>query len=105
MSEMVFTVNNLLDMLGKLVVDKVADISDGVQIKCGDEINIVIFEENGLPVIKFGSPAVQIYISKMGPMRLLNAVRPTLESITITDKSFKISVDNAPDIEVSRELV
>lgn len=105
MSVTVSIVNKLIDIFTKLVVDKVADISDGVQIKCGDEINLVISEENGNPVIKFGSPAVQVYISKMGPMRLLNAVRPTLQSITVTDNSFKISVDNAPDIEVSRELV
>jgi hypothetical protein len=38
-------------------------------------------------------------------MRLINAVRPTVQSITITPKSFKISVDNAPDMEVARELV
>lgn len=105
MSEMASTVNKIIDIFTELVTHKVAEISDGVQIKCGDEINLTISEENGNPVIKFGSPAVQVYISKMGPMRLLNAVRPTLQSITITDKSFKISVDNAPDIEVSRGLV
>lgn len=102
---MASTVNKIIDIFTELVTHKVAEISDGVQIKCGDEINLTISEENGNPVIKFGSPAVQVYISKMGPMRLLNAVRPTLQSITITDKSFKISVDNAPDIEVSRGLV
>lgn len=95
----------LIDLFEELVKNKTVEVSDGVNIKCGDEINLVIFEENGNPVIKFGSPAVQVHISKMGPLRLLNAVRPTIESITITDKSFKISVDNAPDMEVSRELV
>lgn len=95
----------LIDLFEELVNNKTVEVSDGVNIKCGDEINLVISSENGNPVIKFGSPAVQVYISKMGPMRLLNAVRPTIQSITITDKSFKISVDNAPDMEVARELV
>lgn len=95
----------LIDLFEELVKNKTVEVSDGVNIKCGDEINLVISSENGNPVIKFGSPAVQVYISKMGPMRLLNAVRPTIQSITITDKSFKISVDNAPDMEVARELV
>ena len=95
----------LIDLFEELVKNKTVEVSDGVNIKCGDEINLVISSENGNPVIKFGSPAVQVYITKMGPMRLLNAVRPTIQSITITDKSFKISVDNAPDMEVARELV
>ena len=95
----------LIDLFEELVKNKTVEVSDGVNIKCGDEINLVISSENGNAVIKFGSPAVQVYISKMGPMRLLNAVRPTIQSITITDKSFKISVDNAPDMEVARELV
>jgi hypothetical protein len=97
--------NKLIDIFTELVNNKVAELSDGVQIKCGDEINLVISSEGGNPVIKFGSPAVQVFITKMGPMRLLNAVRPTLKSITITDESFKISVDNAPDMEVARGLV
>lgn len=95
----------LIDLFEELVKNKTVEVSDGVNIKCGDEINLVISSENGNPVIKFGSPAVQVFITKMGPMRLLNAVRPTIQSITITDKSFKISVDNAPDMEVARELV
>ena len=94
-----------IDLFEQLIKNKTVEVSDGVNIKCGDEINLVICSEDGNPVIKFGSPAVQVFITKMGPMRLLNAVRPTIKSITITDKSFKISVDNAPDIEVSRELV
>jgi hypothetical protein len=96
---------NLIDLFEELVKNKTVEVSDGVNIKCGDEINLVISSEDGDPVIKFGSPAVQVFITKMGPMRLLNVVRPTLKSITITDKSFKISVDNAPDMEVARELV
>ena len=95
----------LIDLFEELVKNKTVEVSDGVNIKCGDEINLVISSEDGNPVLKFGSPAVQVFITKMGPMRLLNAVRPTLKSITITDKSFKISVDNAPDMEVARELV
>ncbi len=95
----------LIDLFEELIKNKTVEVSDGVNIKCGDEINLVISSEDGNPVIKFGSPAVQVFITKMGPMRLLNAVRPTLKSITITDKSFKISVDNAPDMEVARELV
>lgn len=95
----------LIDLFEELVKNKTVEVSDGVNIKCSDEINLTIFTKDDQVIIKFGSPAVQVYISKMGPLRLLNAVRPTLESITITDKSFKISVDNAPDMEVSRELV
>lgn len=95
----------LLPLLEELVKNRSVEIADGVEARCGDEINLKIVSENGNVVIKFGSPAVQVFISKMGPLRLLNAVRPTLESITITDNSFKISVDNAPDMEVKRELV
>jgi hypothetical protein len=96
---------NLIDLFEQLVKNKTVEVSDGVNVKCGDEINLTISSHNDEVVIKFGSPAVQVFISKMGPLRLLNAVRPTIESITITDKSFKVSVDNAPDMEVKRELV
>jgi len=95
----------LIDLFEELVKNKTVEVSDGVNIRCGDEINLVVSSHNDEVVIRFGSPAVQVFISKMGPLRLLNAVRPTIESITITDKSFKISVDNAPDMEVKRELV
>ncbi len=95
----------LIDLFEELIKNKTVEVSDGVNIKCSDEINLTISSHNDEVVIKFGSPAVQVFITKMGPMRLLNAVRPTIQSITITDKSFKISVDNAPDMEVARELV
>ncbi len=94
-----------VSVLEKLIKNRFVEISDGVELKCGEEINISIFSKNDEIVIKFGSPAVQVHVTKMGPMRLLNLVRPTVKSVTITEKSYKISVDNAPDIEVARESI
>lgn len=91
-----------LPLFEKLVKEKSVEVSPGILLKCGSEINLRIFEENNSVVIKFQSPVVQVFISKMGPLKLLNVVRPTVEYITITDKAFIIKIDNGPDIEVDR---
>lgn len=92
-----------LPMFEKLIKNKSVEVSSGVELRCGSEVNLKIFEEDDNVIIKFGSPAVQVFVTKMGPLKLLNAVRPTVERITITNKSFIIKIDNGPDIEVSRE--
>jgi len=94
-----------VSILEKLIKDRSVEISDGVQLKCGEEINVSIFAKGDEVVMKFGSPAVQIYVTRMGVLRLLNIIRPTLEFLTISKKSYKISVDNGPDIEVARESI
>lgn len=93
---------NYINLFEQLVKNREVEVSDGVTLKCGEEINLSILKDKGNVVIKFGSPAVQVHVSKMGPINLINVIRPTVESITITEKSFKISVDNAPDMEISR---
>lgn len=93
---------NYVSMLETLVKERSVEISDGIELKCGEEINISIFEKGDEVVIKFGSPVVQVHVTKMGPVRLLNIVRPTVESVTITERSYKISIDNGPDMEVAR---
>lgn len=94
---------DLVGMFETLVKNKELSLSDGVVIKCGNEINLSIYNsENGV-VIDVGSPSVHVSISKLGPAKLLNWLRPTIESITITPLSYKISLDNAPDIEIKRD--
>lgn len=94
-----------VSLLETLVKDRSVEIADGIQLKCGEEINVSIFAKDDEVVIKFGSPAVQVHVTRMGPLRLLNIVRPTVKSLTIAKKSYRISVDNAPDIEVARESI
>ncbi len=95
----VITVSSLEELSKK----REFEISPGVELKCGEEINLSIFQRGSNTVIKFGSPAVHVHVSKMGPLNLVNALRPTVEEIVITDKTYKIVLDNAPDIEVNRE--
>jgi len=90
-------------LVENLANKKEVEVAPGVMLKCGEEINLSIFSRDGHMVIKFGSPAVRVYISKMGPMNLINALRPTIQEIVVTDKTYKIVLDNAPDIEVARE--
>jgi hypothetical protein len=96
---------NYLGMLEDLIKTKSVQVSDGIVLKCADEINLSIFKHASMDavVIKFHSPSVKVEISKMGPLNLINVLRPTVESITISKRSYKISIDNAPDIEVSRD--
>jgi hypothetical protein len=68
----------------------------------GSEINIKIYEEDGYVVIKFGSPPIQIRVSKIGPKKLINVLRPTLEEIHMHKDRFTIMSDNCPDIEMER---
>lgn len=91
-----------LKLLESLVKDKQAQVSDGVTLKCGSEINLSIFSRDDSVVIKFGPPSVKVEVSKMGAFNLLNTLRPTLQEIVITSKSYKIVVDNAPDMEIKR---
>lgn len=90
-------------LVENLTKNREVEVAPGVVLKCGEEINLSIFSRDGHMVIKFGSPAVRVHISKMGPMNLINALRPTIQEIVVTDKSYKIVLDNAPDIEVARE--
>ena len=93
---------NYLQIFETLVKEKSVEISDGVLLKCGEEINLSIFKDGDNVKVKFGSPSVQVFISKLGPAKLLNVVRPTVEHIVITEKSYNISIDNGPDFEVER---
>lgn len=92
-------------LLESLIRNKSAEVSDGVTLKCGSEINLTIFAKGDEVVIKFGSPSVRVEVSKMGPLNLVNALRPTVQSITITPTSYKIEVDNAPDVEIKRDNI
>jgi hypothetical protein len=87
--------------LEKLVKEKVLAIADGVNVKIDDELKFTVSYNNGV-VIKFDS-TVRVEIFALGPYRLFNLLNPTIESITILPESFKISINNMPDIEVKRD--
>lgn len=95
-------VNNI-GILEELIIKKRCQISDGVFLVCGPEVNLKIFNENDNVKISIGSPSVKIEVHKMGIITLSKLLRPTIESITITKDSYIISIDNAPDIEVKRD--
>ena len=90
-------------VLEELITKKRCQISDGVFLVCGHEVNLRIFSENDSVKITVGSPSLKVEIHKMGMMTLSKILRPTIESITITKEAYVISIANAPDIEVKRD--
>jgi hypothetical protein len=92
---------NYLALIEKLVKDKVCTIYDGVELHCNGEVSFSLHYDRGL-VIKFDSEN-KIVVKKIGSYRFINWFSPTLNSITITPTSYKIDIENLPDIEVSRD--
>jgi hypothetical protein len=90
-------------VLEELITKKRCQISDGVFLSCGHEVNLRIFNDDGEVKISVGSPSLNVEIHKMGMITLSKMLRPTIESVTITKDAYIISVDNAPDIEVKRD--
>lgn len=90
-----------LALIEKLVKDKVCTIYDGVELHCDGKISFSLYYDKGL-VIKFDSES-KIIVKKIGSYRFINWFSPKLNSITITPTSYKIDIENLPDIEVSRD--
>jgi DUF1009 family protein len=90
-------------MFEKLVLDGQVEI-DGqdVTIKRGAEINVKIYAEDGHVVIKFGSPPLQLRVNKIGPKKLVNMLRPTLQEVQIHKDRYSVLSDNCPDIDFER---
>jgi hypothetical protein len=94
---------DMLSMFEELVLNGSVEIDGkGVILTRGSEINIKIYEEDGYVVIKFGSPPIQIRITKLGPRKLINVLRPTLEEVHMHKDRFSVMSDNCPDFEVER---
>jgi len=91
-----------MKLLEELIVNKSAEITDGVELRVGDEVNISIFAREGNMVVKFHSPSVHIFITKFGPLKLANRLRPTVEEIEITPESYIVRIDNGPDMSFER---
>ena len=87
--------------LEKLVKEKVLAIASGVNVRIEDELKFTVSYNKGV-VIKFDS-VVRVEITSLGPYKLFNLLNPTSESVTILPESFKISINNMPDIEVKRD--
>ncbi len=95
-----------MDLLAKfeeLVLDGSTEIEgQDIVVTRGSEINIKIYEEDGHVVIKIVSPPIQLRVSKIGPKKLVNVLRPTLHQIEIHKNKYSIISDNLPDIDLER---
>jgi hypothetical protein len=97
------SIMDMLSMFEELVLNGSVEVEGkDVVLTRGSEINIKIYEEDGYVVIKFGSPPIQIRVTKLGPKKLINALRPTLEEVHMHKDRFTIMSDNCPDLEVER---
>jgi hypothetical protein len=95
---------DLLSMFEELVLTGKVEVSgQDVTIQRGAEINVKIYEEDGYVVVKIGSPPVQLYVNKLGPKKLLNVLRPTLQEVHIHKDRFSVLSDNCPDIDFERK--
>lgn len=92
-----------IGLLEQLLKNKQVEVQDGVSICCDKQlIHLDIYLKNDNIVIEFTAPFTYILITKLGPKRLLNIVRPRIESITITPKSYILKLSTFGDYEVER---
>lgn len=97
------SMNYDLSLLEKLLKDKQVEIQDGVLICCEQQlIHLDIYLKNDNIVIEFAAPFTYLLVKKIGVKRLLNLVKPRIESITITPKSYIIKLSTIGDYEIER---
>ncbi len=95
---------NAITIFENLVKNKSVEVRDGFNLKCGYEVNLKIYQEGDDVVIHVQSPSVHAEISKMGPLNLVNFLNPSVEKIIITPTSYRVVLNNLPDIEVKRDI-
>jgi hypothetical protein len=85
-----------IELLEKLLKDKKAEIQTGVFLCCDKGLikpTVSLNNDNNV-VIEFEAPFTYLHVEKLGPKRLLNLIKPRIESVTITPKSFNVKLSS-----------
>ena len=92
-----------IGLLEQLLKNKEVEVQEGVSICCEKQIiHLDIYLKDGNVVVEFAAPFTYVLITKLGPKRLLNLVKPRVESVTITPKSYILKLSTFGNYEVER---
>lgn len=92
----------MIDILEKLIKDKVVTLSDSADLICGDAVNTSIYGHGDSIIIKFMSPFVYLIVKKLGSINIVD-IKRKVDSIRIDKENITVVVDNFPDISKSRK--
>lgn len=92
-----------IDEIQKLVCEKRLEVQDGVYL-CADEgvVKPTLYGKDNNLVIEFEAPFPYVYVTKLGPKKLANLVKPRVEKITVKPKTFVIELSTLGEMEIER---
>jgi len=92
-----------LKLLEELLKNKKVEIQPGVFICCDEGvIKPTILLKGGDLVIQFDAPFTYLHVEKLGPKKLLNLVKPRIESVRFTEKSILAKLSSLGEWEFER---
>lgn len=92
-----------ISSLEALLKDGKLEVQDGVFIVCEKKIvHLDMYLKGENIVIEFAAPFTYLLVTKLSVKRLLNVVKPRIESLTITPKSYIIKLSTLGEWEVER---
>ena len=98
-----FSMNFSLETLETLLKDRKVEVQEGVFVCCDKQlIHLDMYLKNGSVVIEFAAPFTYLHVEKLGPKKLLNLVKPRVESLTITPTSYLVKLSSLGEWEFER---
>lgn len=98
-----FSMNFGIETLETLLKEQKVEVQEGVFLCCDKQlIHLDIVLRDGNIVVEFNAPFTYLLVTKLGVKQLLNIVKPRVESVTITPKSFIIKLSTLGSWEIER---
>ena len=89
-----------LNSLRQLILNKSVEISDGVNLLSSGEINLKIYANDDDVIISFDAPFPYVHVTKVGPKKLLNLIKPRVEYIKLRSNSKVLKLSSIPEVEI-----
>lgn len=90
-----FSMNFGIETIETLLKEQKVEIQEGVFLCCDKQlIHLDILLRDGNIVVEFASPFTYLHVEKLGIKKLMNVIRPRVESVTITDKSYDVKLSS-----------
>lgn len=92
------------ELLKELLSTKKIEVADGVEMICGEEINVTLRLSGQKVIIDFGAPFVFINIDKLGPLDIFD-IKRRVNHIEVDQDTYTLNIDNFPDITKPRKKI
>ena len=92
-----------LTLLETLLKTGKVEIHEGVSILSEKQlIKSSVYLKDGEVVIEFDAPFLYLHVDKLGPKKLVNLVKPRIETIVIKEKSIAVTLSTIGTWEFDR---